>query len=177
MNTALLVIDVQAGIIDYPAYNTDMVLANIGYLLSSARTAKIPVIYIRHAGGQGDPLEANTAGWQIHRAIAPLKGEPIVDKRSCSSFYETPLLAMLHESGISHLIVTGCQTEFCVDTACRHATMLGFDVTLAGDGHTTIDTDLLTAAQIIAHHNQILNGFNSGRNTVTVKPANEIAFD
>ncbi|MBO0797348.1 MAG: isochorismatase family protein, partial [Blastocatellia bacterium] len=84
MNTALLVIDVQAGIIDYPAYNTDMVLANIGYLLSSARTAKIPVIYIRHAGGQGDPLEANTAGWQIHRAIAPLKGEPIVDKRSCS---------------------------------------------------------------------------------------------
>ncbi|HEU0184200.1 MAG TPA: cysteine hydrolase family protein [Blastocatellia bacterium] len=177
MKTALLVIDVQAGIIDYfQAYNKDQILANINGLLTRARAARIPVIYVRHGGGKGDPLESHTEGWAIHQRIAPVDGEPIVDKRSCSSFYETPLRAMLEEKGISHLVVTGCQTEYCIDTACRHATTLGYDVTLAGDAHTTIDNDLLKAEQIIAHHNNALNGFNSGKYTVTVKPAGEIAF-
>jgi len=177
MKTALLVIDVQVGIIDYfQAYNKDRVLANIDDLLTKARAARIPVVYIRHDGGKGDPLEAHTDGWTIHQRVAPVDGEPIVEKRSCSSFYETPLQAILEKSGISRLIVTGCQTEYCVDTACRHATTLGFDVTLAGDGHATIDNDLLKAEQIIAHHNRALNGFNSGENTVTAKPASEIDF-
>src|SRR5262245_54692631 len=177
MKTALLVIDVQVGIIDhFQAYNKDQVLTNINGLLTRARAARVPVIYVRHDGGKGSPLEADTEGWAIHQRIAPGAGEPIVDKQSCSSFYETPLRAMLEEKGISHLIVTGCQTEYCVDTACRHATTLGFDVTLAGDAHTTLDNDLLKAEQIIAHHNRALNGFSSGKHTVTVKPASEIAF-
>ncbi|HKQ78575.1 MAG TPA: cysteine hydrolase family protein [Blastocatellia bacterium] len=177
MNTALLVIDVQVGIIDhFPSYNKDQVLANINDLLTRARAARVPVIYVRHDGGKGDPLEANTAGWSIHHRVAPVDDETIVDKQSCSSFYETPLQAMLNEGGVSHLIVTGCMTEYCIDTACRHATTLGFDVTLVGDAHTTIDNDLLKAEQIIAHHNRALNGFNSGKNTVTVKPASEIEF-
>jgi nicotinamidase-related amidase len=177
MNTALLVIDVQVGILDhFQAYNKDQVLANINGLITEARAAGVPVIYVRHDGGKGDPLEANTAGWQIHQRLAPVDGEPIVDKRSCSSFYDTPLQAMLDKHGISHLIVTGCMTEYCIDTACRHATTLGFNVTLVGDGHTTIDNDLLKAEQIIAHHNRALNWFSSGENVVTVKPASEVAF-
>jgi len=177
MKTALLVIDVQVGIIDhFPSYNKDQVLANINDLLTKARAARVPVIYIRHDGGKGDPLEAHTEGWSIHPRIAPVDGEPIVDKRSCSSFYETPLQAMLDEAGVSHLIVTGCMTEYCIDTACRHATTLGYDVTLAGDAHTTIDNKLFKAEQIIAHHNRALNWFNSGKFTVAVKPASEIAF-
>lgn len=177
MNTALLVIDVQVGIIDHvPSNNKDRFLANINNLIAKARAASVPVIYVRHDGGKGDPLEAHTPGWAIHQSVAPAEGEPIVDKRSCSSFYDTPLQMMLMETGISHLIVTGCMTEFCVDTACRHATTLGFDVTLVSDGHATHDNDLFKADQIIAHHNRALYGFNSGENTVTVKPAREIEF-
>jgi nicotinamidase-related amidase len=177
MNTALLVIDVQVGIIDHSqSYNKDRVLANINELITKARAAHVPVIYIRHDGGKGDPLEAHTTGWQIHQRVAPVDGEAIVDKQSCSSFYDTPLQTMLDKTGISHLIVTGCMTEYCVDTACRHATALGFDVTLVSDGHTTLDNDLLKAEQIIAHHNRALNWFNSGEKTVTVKPASEISF-
>ncbi len=177
MNRAMLVIDVQVGIIEhFPAYDKDRILTNIDDLLTRARSARVPVIYVRHDGGKGDPLEAHTAGWSIHQRVAPVDGEPIVDKRSCSSFYETPLQAKLNEAGVSHLIVTGCMTEFCIDTACRHATALGFDVTLVSDGHTTIDNDILKAEQIIAHHNRALNGFNSGEYTVNVKPANEITF-
>jgi nicotinamidase-related amidase len=177
MNTALLVIDVQVGIIDhFQSYNKDRVLANIDDLITKARAAHVPVIYVRHDGGKGDPLEAHTTGWQIHQRIAPVDGEAIVDKQSCSSFFDTPLQSMLDKAGVSHLIVTGCMTEYCVDTACRHATTLGFDVTLASDGHTTLDNDLLKAEQIIAHHNRTLNWFNSGKRIVTVKPASEISF-
>jgi len=177
MKTALLVIDVQVGIIDhFPSYNKDQVLENINDLLTKARAARVPVIYLRHDGGKGHTVEAHTAGWPIHQRVAPVEDEPIVEKRSCSAFYETPLRAMLDEAGVSHLIVTGCMTEYCIDTACRHATTLGFDVTLAGDAHTTIDNELLKAEQIIAHHNRALNGFSSGKYTVTVKPAGEIAF-
>jgi nicotinamidase-related amidase len=83
---------------------------------------------------------------------------------------------MLDEAGVSRLIVTGAMTEYCIDTACRHATTLGFDVTLVGDAHTTIDNEVLKAEQIIAHHNRALDGFSSGKHAVTVKPASEIAF-
>src|SRR5262249_36990613 len=137
MKTALLVIDVQVGIIDhFHAYNKDQVLANINDLLTRARAARVPVIYVRHDGGEGGPREAHTEGRAIHQRIAPGAGEPIADKQSCSAFYETPLRAMLEEQGISPLIVTRCQTEYCIDPACRHATTLGYDVTLAGDAHT-----------------------------------------
>jgi nicotinamidase-related amidase len=177
MKTALLVIDVQVGIIDhFPSYNKDQVLANINDMLTKARAARVLVIYLRHDGGKGDPLEAHTAGWSIHQRIAPVEGEPIFDKRSCSSFYETPLRTMLDEAGVSHLIVTGAMTEYCIDTACRHATTLGFDVTLVGDAHTTIDNGILKAEQIVAHHNRALDGFSSGKHAVTVKPASEIDF-
>jgi nicotinamidase-related amidase len=175
MKTALLVVDVQVGIVDqFPVHNKDQVLANIGSLLAKARAARVPVIYVQHDGGEGHPLEAQTAGWQIHHSVAPVDGEPVVGKQSCSSFYETPLPRMLNEMGISRLVVTGCMTEYCVDTACRHATTLGFNVTLAGDAHTTIDNEVLNAAQIIAHHNRALEGFSSGECAVTVRPAGEI---
>ena len=53
MKTALLVIDVQVGIIDhFPSYNKDQVLANINDLLTKARAARVPVIYLRHDGGE-----------------------------------------------------------------------------------------------------------------------------
>jgi nicotinamidase-related amidase len=67
-------------------------------------------------------------------------------------------------------------TEFCVDTTCRRATSLGFDVTLVGDAHLTRDTDILSAAQIVAHHNLVLNDFGAGEHVITVKPAAEVIF-
>src|SRR5262245_28402866 len=177
MKTALLVIDVQVGIIDhFPYYSKVQFLTNINDLLTSARTARILVTYLRHDRGKGHPVEAHTAGSPIHQRVAPVEGEPIIEKRSCSSFYETPLRAMLDEAGVSHLIVTGCMTEYCIDTACRHATTLGFDVTLVRDAHTTIDNEVLKAEQIISHRNRALDGFSSGTHAVTVKASREIDF-
>jgi nicotinamidase-related amidase len=67
-------------------------------------------------------------------------------------------------------------TEYCVDTTCRRAPTLGYDVTLVSDGHLTADSGQLKAAQIIAHHNALLDGFSAGGHAITVKAADDVAF-
>ena len=75
-----------------------------------------------------------------------------------------------------YLIVTGCMTEYCVDTSARRAVSNGYDVTLVSDAHTTIDNKQLTAAQIIAHHNALLDGFDAGSHAIKVRAAEEVTI-
>ena len=63
----------------------------------------------------------------------------MIGKTASDSFYRTSLEDELRRLGTTQLIVTGMQTEFCVDTTCRRALSLGFDVTLVSDAHTTKD--------------------------------------
>ena len=175
--TALLVIDVQVGIIEgFHAYRGREVLEQINKLLSKARASNMPIIYVQHDGEAGHPLEVGTEGWQIHPEITPHEGDLIIRKRASDSFFETTLQRKLEARGVKHLIVTGCMTEYCVDTTARRAISVGYDVSLVSDAHTTIDNKLLTAAQIIAHHNALLDGFDAGAHAITVKLADEVTF-
>ena len=176
-DTALLVIDVQVGIIDgLRAYRGREVLEQINKLLSKARASNVPIICIQHDGEAGHPLEVGTRGWEIHPEIKPHDEDLIIRKRASDSFFETTLQHELEARGIRHLIVAGCMTEYCVDTTSRRAISLGYDVTLVSDAHTTIDNKLLSAAQIIAHHNALLDGFDAGAHAITVRPADEVTF-
>ena len=120
-------------------------------------------------------LAVGTHGWEIHPAVAPAEGEPVVRKRAADSFHETTLGEELSARGVRHLVVAGCRTQYCVDTTCRRATTLGYDVTLASDAHTTTD-DKLSAAQIVEHHNSTLDDFGNDRHVVTVRESKEIEF-
>ncbi len=71
----------------------------------------------------------------------------------------------------------GCQTEHCIDTAVRTATINCFDVTLVGDGHSTSDSRHLTAQQIIQHHNETLHGHYNVDNFSIVRNSNEDLFN
>ncbi|HEX8652177.1 MAG TPA: cysteine hydrolase family protein [Pyrinomonadaceae bacterium] len=177
--TALLVIDVQVGVVDWsePAEEKGRVLARINDLLARARASNAPVIYVQHDGYEGGPLSVGSPGWEIHPAIAPADGETVIRKRAADAFHETPLKAKLEALGIKHLVVTGCRTQYCVDTTVRQATTLGYDVTLARDAHTTVDNEALTAAQIIAHHNETLDDFGTDEHVSLVKESSEISFD
>jgi nicotinamidase-related amidase len=127
-DTALLVVDVQTGVIDWsePSCNGGEVLANIKELLTKARASGTPIIYVQHDGYEGGRLEPGTSGWEIHPAVAPAEGETVVRKRASDSFYETTLRQELDGRGIKHLVVVGCRTQYCVDTTCRRATTLGY---------------------------------------------------
>ncbi len=156
-STALLVVDVQNGLFrtDPPLHERERFLANVCTLIESARASAVPVVYLRHETVGGE-LAKGTPGWGIHPAVAPQSGDIVVDKRQNDGFHATSLHEELQRMGTLHLVVAGVQTEFCVDTTCRRAFSLGYQVTLVGDAHTTFDTEVLAAAQIIAHHNRTL---------------------
>ena len=81
-----------------------------------------------------------------------------MQKTQRDSFYNTNLKEILDGLGIKKLIVAGMQTEFCVDTTCRIAYSSGYELTLVKDAHTTFDSPVLPAEQIISHHNGVLKG-------------------
>ena len=180
ITTALLVIDVQVGLIvgEHPVYQADTILERIAGLIAAARAANTPVIYVqdKDVGGVGTPE------WQVHPAVAPLASELAVRKAWSDSFYETTLGAELQARGISRLVIVGMKTDVCVTMTSLRAVALGYDVTLVADAHTTTDNRVLTAAQTIAYHNDLLwdfgaeDGFGAGKHWITVKPASEISF-
>lgn len=162
-NAALLVIDVQAGMFleSDPVHHANELLRNIGTLIEKARCSDTPVIYLQHNARPGKPLEPGKPGWEIHPAIRPETGDAIIQKTTPDSFHGTDLQQKLAERGIKKLVLTGIQTELCVDTTCRRAHSLGYNVTLAKDAHSTWNRGQLTARQIVEHHNSLLAWFAS----------------
>lgn len=173
MKKALLLIDFQTGMFseDNPVYNGDQLLGNIQYLLNKARQANIPIFYIQHMAPVGRSLEKGTPGWCIHPRIYPESEDTIIQKTTPDSFHHTCLNQELRNLQIEHLFLAGIQTEVCLDTTCRRAFSLGYEVTLITDAHSTWDSADLSASQIITHHNHILRWFAH-----TVKAA-EVEFE
>lgn len=170
--TALLLIDIQQGLFG-PAevcHEPERLLVNAAGLLSRARAAGVPAFHVQHSENEGS-LVPKSAGWQIRPEVAPRAGEPVTEKWAASSFYNTGLDERLRAAGIGRLVIAGLQTEFCIDTACRVAQSLGYAVTLVGDAHSTMDNPLLTADQIIRHHNRVLSGIVD-----RVVPASDMMF-
>jgi nicotinamidase-related amidase len=167
----------QVGLVQLmPPELQNRVLPNVALLLSQARSSGTPVLFIQHDGPKGHPIEAETAAWAIHPSILPRSGGLVIRKKAPDSFFETRLAEELQSAKISRLIIAGAMTEYCVDTTCRRAVTLGYDVTLAADAHLTRDTPDLTAAQVIAHHNLLLEGFAAGSHSIKVVSTREIFF-
>ncbi len=89
--TVLLVVDIQRALIEYEPYLKDEFIGNIKELLNASRENDIEVVYVRHCGDKGGPLEKGCDGWQIYSQIAPTDNEKIFDKNKPSSFMGTGL--------------------------------------------------------------------------------------
>lgn len=171
MTTALLVIDAQTHLFtSEPVFESERTGRTLQGLVERARDAQAPVLFIRHDGGQGAADERGTPGWEILADLQPDAGTVTIDKDSDNAFLRTGLAAWLLQNGIGRLVICGMLTEYCVDSTVRAAHDLGYSVILVADGHSTHDSETLSAAQIIAHHNTVLSGF------AEVKPAAEVDF-
>ncbi len=173
MAIGLLIIDVQLGMFESPSIPSvpggKELLDKIEALIGKARDGGAAIIYIQHCGDTGHPLERGKAGWNIHPSIAPIHGDIVVQKTTPDSFYKTDLQSELDAKGIKKIVVAGLQTEYCIDTTCRRAFSLGYDVTLAEDAHGTWDNGILNSNQIIEHHNYVLgNWFVKLKKTVEI---------
>ncbi|WP_298932422.1 cysteine hydrolase family protein [uncultured Ramlibacter sp.] len=175
MKSAVLVIDVQRAVCE-SAFAVQAVIVRINAVLRSARAAGAPVVFIQHASSDG-PLERGSPGWELAPELDVQPADTVVGKTAADAFHGTVLQATLEVLAVRSLVICGLQSEFCVDTTTRRALGLGYPVTLLADGHTTADNGVLTAAQIIAHHNRTLADIRSFGPRVTLAPAHEIVFD
>ena len=168
MKSALLIIDVQNGMFTMkpPVYQGEQLLENINKMRDFADKRNIPIIYVQHNGAVNSPLEFGTEGWNIHRDISPRAQDIIIQKTTPDSFYHTNLKEHLDKLNVEHLIITGIQTEACVDTTCRSGFGLEYKITLLIDAHSTFDKDTLSAKHIIQHHNEVLRWFADTETTL-----------
>jgi nicotinamidase-related amidase len=151
-NTALLVIDVQNGVVA-AAHERDTVVANIGSLVEQARREEVPVVWIQHSG---DGLERGSDDWAIVPELTPDEAEPLVAKCYGDAFEDTTLETVLAGLGVGRLVVTGAQTDQCIRSTLHGAVVRGYDATLVSDAHTTEDLSAWGAPApdlVIAHTN------------------------
>jgi nicotinamidase-related amidase len=151
-NTALLVIDVQNGVVQ-DAHERDAVVANVANLVEKARRERVPVVWVQHSSEQ---LVRGSDNWQIVPELIPADAEPLVEKHYGDSFEETALETVLSELAVGRLIVAGAQTDACVRSTLHGAFVRGYDTTLVSDAHTTEDQTKWGAPppdQVIAHTN------------------------
>ena len=151
-HTALLVIDVQNGVVA-GAPRRDEVVANINTLLGRARAAGTSVIWVQHSD---DGLQQGTEEWAYVPELLREDDEPLVHKHYGDSFEATELEQLLAERGVGHLVVTGAQSDACIRSTIHGAFTRGYDVTLVGDAHTTEDLTAYGAPEpeaVITHTN------------------------
>jgi nicotinamidase-related amidase len=160
-DTALLIIDVQNGMFQEtdPVYDGNGLLERIHGLIKKARACNTPIIYVQHNEGEGEPLETNSPGWNIHPMIGPAGGDTIIQKHRPDSFHETNLHRELVKLGISKVVMAGLQTDMCIDATCRRASELGYHVTVVKDCHSTWGQGDQSATQIIANYNDKFRSF------------------
>ncbi|WP_144510802.1 cysteine hydrolase family protein [Bacillus sp. FJAT-22090] len=177
MKQALLIIDAQEELIEgnqeeKSVFKKEELVENINLVIEKARDSEALVVFVRDT----DVSEGEGEGFQIHRDIKIPSAHKVFDKAATNSFYGTGLKSFLEENEINHVVIMGCKTEHCIDTAVRTATVNHLDVTLVGDGHSTTDSAILSAEQIINHHNKILHGHYNVDNFSVVRDAKEDLF-
>jgi len=178
MTTAFLAIDVQNALCKgkWAAFDVEGVVERINGVAAKARGVGAPVVFIQHEE-EHEAMRFDSAGWQLHEGLDVQPQDRRVRKTTCDAFFKTELRQLLADQGISRLIVSGMQSEFCVDSTVRSALAHGFPVVLVSDGHTTLDNGVLRAAQITAHHNITLSHIGGYGPSVTVVPASEIRVE
>ena len=102
-NTALLVVDVQNGVVG-EAHERDAVVTNVGSLVEKARRERVPVVWVQHSDEQ---LAKGSDDWRIVPELAPGDAEPLVEKSYGDSFEDTTLETVLSGLGVGRLVVVG----------------------------------------------------------------------
>lgn len=152
----LLVIDTQKLITNAELYRFETFTINVKKLIAAARENGIEVIYVRHDDGDGNELTKGTEGYEIYEEFAPDANEKVFDKTVNSAFKNTGLLEYLQGKNEKDIIITGLQTDYCIDASVKCAFEHGFHVIVTAYANTTVDNSFMTGEESYHYHNEFM---------------------
>jgi nicotinamidase-related amidase len=161
-NAALLVMDMQNGIVERLQDGSGPLLETVGRATVAARAAGVPVIYVRVAFRPGTPeisarnrtfaaiassgafgtMADEDPATQVHDALAPQPEDVVVTKRRVSAFAGSDLAVVLSSLDIRSLVLTGIATSGVVLSTLRQAADLDFELTVLRDGCADADPEV-----------------------------------
>lgn len=126
------------------------VLSAAARVLEAARGADVPVFHVRLAFDPTYRLRTNrlprfdgyptnqkmlagSAEAEFVPDLAPVHGEPVVDKGCVNPFIGTPLREVLAAEGVDHVVLGGIATHLVVESTARHASDSGLQVSVVED--------------------------------------------
>lgn len=157
---ALLVIDMQYGLLERNVVNKVTLVNNVNALLDFFHLKEKPVFLIRHTNTSFSA--ENSENWQIDERMNIADNDILINKTHSSIFKEKQFLSLLKENNISNLVVVGLVSNGCVKAACLDAKQIGIGVILISDGHSTFHKE---GQNVINYWNNFLQ--NEGIKVIT----------
>lgn len=175
-NLALLIIDMQKGSFTpkTPRFDTEGVVSRINKVSSECRKRNIPVFVIQHDGTGTGEFEKYNGDWENIDELEVKESDYRIDKYANDVFYKSVLHRELQKEEITQLLITGCATDFCVESTIQSTLTKDYDVVVIEDGHTTGDRPHLKAEKIIEHYNWIWNNMIPTAGSVCTKKTAEV---
>lgn len=147
-SSALLLVDVQVGVMQN-AWDANRVVSNVATVVERARQNEIPVLWVQHSD---DDLVHGSPAWAWVPELVPADDEARIDKHFNSSFENTSLDEELERLGVTHLVLAGAATNWCIRATAYGALDRGYDLTLVQDAHTTETLELEDGTRLTAEH-------------------------
>jgi nicotinamidase-related amidase len=172
---ALLIIDMQEGLFkSAKRYDQIGIVKRINQLADLFRKNNKPVIFVQHDGTKENFLHKGTEDWKILPELRQEASDLYLEKEANDSFYNTDLSSLLEKLKVTHLYITGCATDFCVNATIHSALVKDFDLTIVKDCHTTADRPNLKAEENIKFHNWLWANLTPTKGKIRIIDSNEI---
>lgn len=152
---ALLIIDMQVGSFtsETPRYEAEKIVKRINLLSDYFRKNNDLVVFIQHDGTKENAFIPETENWKLLPSLVQKETDILISKTANDSFYKTELKKTLDNFGASKLFITGCATDFCVNTTVLSALHLDYKIVVVKDAHTTANRQYLKAKEVIQYFN------------------------
>ncbi|WP_314983258.1 cysteine hydrolase family protein [uncultured Veillonella sp.] len=153
MAQALIVIDIQEGLVNENPYDAKNFIVNTKAIIQHFRDQNIEVIFVRHSEDEG-LLATGSDNWQVYHELKPQENEKIFNKYYNSIFKNSELKEYLDSKSITDLTFVGMQVEFCIDTSVKVGFEYGYKITIVEDAISTFDNIHLSANQILSFYKE-----------------------
>jgi nicotinamidase-related amidase len=157
-----------------PRFDTDGVVKRINDLSAIFRKHHLPVIFIQHDGTGTGEFEKHSREWENLDELCVESKDILVDKYANDVFYNSQLQTVLKKLEVNELLISGCATDFCVESTVQSALTKDYHITVVEDGHTTGERPHLSAEKVIEHYNWVWRNMIPTKGKIDVQRFEEI---